>query len=374
MKNEKNTKLLKQVLELIGNTHSSVCNVFPGSKLNFSSLLENYVHFDFSEEEAENHWKNIIERYQKLKEKLGNEANAHLAIVDYFTNFSKQTLDQPMLIEVHVFRQTEQAAMIDSLTGLFNRRYMDIILKKEFNRCTRYDKNLSICIIDIDDFKKVNDTFGHQFGDDVLQELANALKNVLREEDIVCRYGGEEFLLILPETDNNGAFILCERIRKNISTIYPFKEKKITFSAGIASFPACVGDPQTLIRCADRALYEAKLSGKNKTAYAPEERRKFNRFPQEWKLDMYVKNPRNLITGIKTKNVSFGGLHFECNENYPVDTNLFLHFINPADSNKIIEVKARITWAKKLGEIKFNYGVTFINLPEVLKEAFSTEI
>lgn len=264
-KDEQN--LLSKIYELIGTNKINTFEAVPPTSISFSALLENYVHFDFTEKEAIQHWKNILKRFEELKSKIADEANVHMAIVDYFTN-AKHILDQPMLVEVHVFRQTEQAAMIDGLTNLFNRRYMDIILKKEFYRCKRYNKKLTLCIMDIDNFKKVNDTYGHQFGDLVLKTLADCIKKCLREEDVACRYGGEEFLLILPETDAAGAYTLCERIRTVLKSVSPFKEKSITFSAGTASFPETSDDFQTLVRLADKALYEAKFTGKNKTVKA----------------------------------------------------------------------------------------------------------
>lgn len=373
MNSQKSNKLMGQVLALINEYTDSNIKDQNSSDATFASLLENFVHFDFSESSAEKHWEHILYRYEELQKKLGDDANAHLAIVDYFTNYSKQILNQPMLVEVHVFKQAEEAAMIDGLTGIFNRRYMELFLKKEYNRCKRYNKKLAICIIDIDNFKNINDTYGHQFGDLVLKTLAKALKNVLREEDIACRYGGEEFLIILPETDTEGSYVLTERIRDSIKNISPFKEKSITFSAGVASFPACAGDTQTLIRCADRALYEAKFTGKNKTIKSVEERRKFDRFAQTWKLDMFQSNPRNIIKGLVTKDVSYGGIQFECEVNYPVDTELYLHFTSPENNNQIIEAKGRITWATRINDNLFNYGLAFLNLPDVLQKAFTTK-
>lgn len=370
MKKNKNKDLMAKVLSLISSTQNEQNVISQTKQISFAAILENFVHFDFTEDEAEKHWKNIIEKYEALQQKLGNEANLHLAIVDYFTN-SSQIISQPMLIEVHVFKQTEQLAMLDGLTGIFNRRYMDIILKKEANRCLRYDKKLSICILDIDNFKHFNDTYGHQFGDTVLISLADKLQSALREEDIACRYGGEEFMLILPETDSSGAFILIERIRNNLKKIPLFNEKKITFSCGIATLPTASTEIEELIRASDKALYEAKFTGKNKTIIAPPERRKFDRFPQSWKLDIYKDNSFDLISGITTKNVSLGGIQFECNVLYPIDTQLFLRFTNPNDNDKIIEARSKITWVKRINENLCTYGVSFINLPDILKTAFS---
>lgn len=367
MLTQEETYFITKILNLIDNKNQ---NLNINNNISFATLLENYVHFDFTEDDAKKHWENILKRHEEMEKKLNESINIHVAIADYFTNPSRKILDNPMLIEIHVFKETEQAAMIDGLTGLFNRRYMDIVLKKEFNRCTRYKKRMSICILDIDNFKMINDIYGHQFGDKVLQNLAKELKVVLREEDIACRYGGEEFLLILPETNGQGAKILSERIRTNLAKIDLFKEKNITFSCGVATIPSSAYDVQSLIHSADKALYEAKFSGKNMTIIAPEERRRYDRFPQTWNINIYQEDPSNFIKNIVTKDVSFGGIQFEASTIFTVDTILYFHFTSPEHKNKIIEVKGRITWAKSIKENSYAYGVSFINMPNSLREAF----
>ena len=131
---EESCCLRDSILELINeeaalNTEEYVSNI-----ASYASLLEAFVHLEFTEEDAISHWNKIIENSAVLKQKLGRKIGIHLAVVDYFTNVNR-LMHSPMLIEVHVFRQTERLAMVDGLTGVFNRRYMDIVLKKENNRC-----------------------------------------------------------------------------------------------------------------------------------------------------------------------------------------------------------------------------------------------
>jgi diguanylate cyclase (GGDEF)-like protein len=271
-----------------------------------------------------------------------------------------------MLIEVHVFRQTERLAMVDGLTGVFNRRYMDIILKKEYNRCERYGKPLSVCLIDIDNFKLINDNHGHQFGDEVLREIASLLKAAVREEDIVCRYGGEEFLLILPETEAAGAFILANRIRSELKGDPFFRDNRITFSAGTSTFPSAALDITALVQTADRALYQAKFSGKDRVSEAVPERRKFGRFPQCWAVDVYPESSREPVIGIMTQNVSIGGIQFECPIRHAIDTPLRLVFTNIDPDIADVEAEARITWVKKHNDT-YLYGVSFIDTPELIE-------
>ena len=155
----------------------------------------------------------------------------------------------------------------DSLTGLFNRRYLEGTLEREIARCKREETPISMLFFDIDHFKLINDTYGHQAGDEVLRVLARILQDSARAEDIVCRYGGEEFLLVLPKMPLN---IARERgeylLRLFEATVVVFGERRIriTTSIGIAGTPLHSDFAEGLIRCADEALYLAKHNGRNR--------------------------------------------------------------------------------------------------------------
>ncbi|NJD36084.1 MAG: diguanylate cyclase [Betaproteobacteria bacterium] len=155
----------------------------------------------------------------------------------------------------------------DSLTGLFNRRYLEGTLEREMARCKREGTPMTMLLLDIDHFKLINDTYGHQAGDEVLRVFAQALHDSARAEDIVCRYGGEEFLLVLPKMPLDIARERGEFLRKLFAeTIVPFGELRIriTASIGIAGTPDHSDSTDGLIRCADQALYLAKRNGRNR--------------------------------------------------------------------------------------------------------------
>lgn len=161
-------------------------------------------------------------------------------------------------------------SITDSLTGLFNRRYFDDRLFEELQRAIRYDSFFSLAIFDIDDFKLFNDTEGHLAGDEVLKTIAEIAREAVRSIDIIARFGGEEFAIIMPQTEKDEAFLVAERTRKNIKELMPrtwenFPRKEITVSIGVATFPLDGKDAKTLIRNADKALYRAKVSGKDRT-------------------------------------------------------------------------------------------------------------
>lgn len=172
--------------------------------------------------------------------------------------------------------EIKRLAITDGLTGLYNYRYFQEHLKRELERCKRFNHILSLLIIDIDHFKKFNDTYGHLEGDAFLQRLAILLNFQVRQSDVVCRYGGEEFVIITPETSKANAFLLGERIRKRVDERFFTQEEKnqlpfTSVSIGIASFPDDAVEQRELIECADIALYEAKRTGRNKVVeYKPE--------------------------------------------------------------------------------------------------------
>jgi len=157
-----------------------------------------------------------------------------------------------------------EMAFTDSLTGLYDRRYFKIKLDDEFQRAKRYNKPFSIVMADLDNFKNINDSFGHAEGDKALTKIGNYLQESIRTVDLVARYGGDEFVLFFPEKDKDAAFNLSERLRKKISQIELVKSSKITISLGIASFPTDGEDAEDLIKKADSAMYYAKQMGGNK--------------------------------------------------------------------------------------------------------------
>lgn len=159
----------------------------------------------------------------------------------------------------------------DALTGIYNRRYLETHLKDECERHTRYSRRLSLIMLDIDHFKKVNDTYGHQCGDLVLKNIATTISQLVRSTDYLVRYGGEEFCCILPETSGEEAVNLAERFRCQAAELvmeYKDLKVKVTISLGIAELRA--GDtPESLMKRADDALYEAKNTGRDRVVLAP---------------------------------------------------------------------------------------------------------
>ena len=166
------------------------------------------------------------------------------------------------------FSSIKNMATYDTLTGLYNRRYFEERLEIEAQNSFRSCIPLSLVMVDIDHFKKVNDTFGHTEGDQILCKISSLLKNSVRRKDTVARYGGEEFILILPEAALQQSFVIAERIRQRAeNTLFEVGRARVnlTLSMGISNFPSHrVKSKEELIKMADQALYDAKRGGRNK--------------------------------------------------------------------------------------------------------------
>ncbi len=168
---------------------------------------------------------------------------------------------------IKLYKAIEEMAITDELTGTFLRRYVLDRFFESLLRANKFGSPLSFLMIDVDDFKKINDSYGHLVGDAVLKEVASRIMSTAREIDLVGRYGGEEFCVILLDTDKNGARMAAERICSVVSErpITAYNESlSVTVSVGVASFPEDGKDPYTIIEVADKALYEAKKTGKNR--------------------------------------------------------------------------------------------------------------
>lgn len=187
-----------------------------------------------------------------------------LRLLPILASFAAMSIENAKLHE-----KMRSLACTDGLTGLYNHRQFKQMIKDELGRAVRYQKPLSLIMFDIDDFKKFNDTHGHPNGDKVLVAVAEILRETLREYDLTFRYGGEEFMAILPEADLDMALIAAERTRRTIEAesaryLQGTGARGVTVSIGVATFPRDAGDSDGLFKTVDDLLYRAKALGKNK--------------------------------------------------------------------------------------------------------------
>jgi diguanylate cyclase (GGDEF)-like protein len=172
-----------------------------------------------------------------------------------------------------LYERQQQLALTDSLTGCMNRRSFEMQLERDLRLATRMRQPVSLIMLDIDHFKRVNDSFGHDAGDAALRFLADVLRDELRGVDTAARYGGEEFAVILPQANLEGALIVAERLRARIETTEIPEIGHITASLGIATFPLHANSRAQLVSTADQALYEAKHEGRNRISTPNAEQR-----------------------------------------------------------------------------------------------------
>ena len=200
---------------------------------------------------------------QLISNKLYEETN-DLALLN-------QQLEQRITEKTRLLEEANQALTVlsfhDQLTGLYNRRFLDELLSKEINSAKRHHKEFAVLLIDIDQFKKINDVFGHEAGDVVLKKISHCIQTNIRPEDIASRYGGDEFIVVLLDINVKNTFQRAELIRRAVETLDIHYNKQvlgaITISIGVAMYPICGQRRNTLIKAADAALYKAKTGGRN---------------------------------------------------------------------------------------------------------------
>jgi diguanylate cyclase (GGDEF)-like protein len=234
------------------------------SRLNFENRQDNTDYLDIP---LVSRGKVIgIMRVETEKGTMPDERERHLLMI--FANSAAVAIDNSLL-----HKKAEELTILDELTELFNYRYFRIKLADELRRADRYRQRFSILMLDLDHFKKVNDEFGHQTGNIVLREISGIIKQCVRDVDIVARYGGEEFVVILPQTGDNDAMIIAERMRSTVQKTFfsnsqGQRDIQLTVSIGVASYPNGVKTLDQLIEKVDKAMYKAKTDGRNRVHIA----------------------------------------------------------------------------------------------------------
>lgn len=284
-------------------------------------ILQKMAGLDLPIEQACFHWQETLAHKEKMSSALNRKVSLISAICDYFSSL-KDTTYNLKLIDIQKFDEVIKGTIHDGLTGIFNRNHFNETLEQQLSTAKRYDTDISLLFMDVDNFKDVNDTYGHQAGDRALQAIAKAISKEKRESDIVARYGGEEFVLLMPHTNNINAFILAERIRKKIARlkiVHNGSLFSLTISGGIASFPVNGNTPQELLQRADSALYQAKGAGKdNITQYKLDKRRYLRvKFCEEIQIKELGFNTSDQFSGM-SKDICSGGILFENKKPLPI--------------------------------------------------------
>jgi diguanylate cyclase (GGDEF)-like protein len=245
--------LLKEYLE------ASISNTF-------SELIFRLTHEIYNEKKAQSLWNAIVAHRESLKSKLDRDIGMLVAALDYLTNISRDIMN-PKIMDDSRIEAAAYSATHDSLTSLYLRGVFDFLLDRLIQQHIDSNRSLCVALVDIDNFKYVNDKYGHQTGDKLLRDIGGLLLENTRKGDFPARYGGDEFAIIFPHTAFDAAIVMADRLREGIQQQFADDGPLVTVSIGVA----CIGLPtatnmQELIRSADRALYKAKASGKNRVA------------------------------------------------------------------------------------------------------------
>jgi diguanylate cyclase (GGDEF)-like protein len=228
----------------------------------FSDVLYVVTHQYFPPEVAEILWNEVLQHKFEMSKALKRNARIVVAALDCLSNLKTELVSTTLIGETHV-AAIATLSMRDGLTGLFNHTSCLELIDVEMSLYERYKTAVSLLIIDIDDFKEINDLHGHQEGDRILVQVSLILKRETRKPDICCRYGGEEFVVIMPFTDAQEAADIAERLNKALMLSLP-DGRKLTVSVGVASCDEDTLSSRALVKRADDALYQAKKDGKNR--------------------------------------------------------------------------------------------------------------
>jgi len=243
-------------LELLAETLDGLDRVPRGQFL--QRFFKTIAQLDLSETISSEYWDQILERRRQLADMLGKPISLKAAMVDVLA--SSSYLRVPILMEYEDLRKLQFNAATDPLTGLYNRRLFEEHFEKELNRALRYNQHLALVIMDLHQFKEVNDRFGHPQGDLFLQTAAATLRKSLRTSDYAFRIGGDEFALLLVHSDSEQANTLARRIRANFGTAVQSIQTRLGLGLdyGIAVFPGDGDQREVLVRIADQRLYDMK--------------------------------------------------------------------------------------------------------------------
>ncbi len=335
-------------------------------ELFYRTLLHILTHLDFPEEEAHEHWNRISAHMADMSRKMNRPVSFRVALIDYFLTINRK-IENPKIIEIELFEAIERLTHVDPLTGLYNRRFLDQALKREISLANRLELPFSIILLDLDFFKKYNDTYGHIAGDDALRLISSQLRDTLRAEDLAVRYGGEEFLVILPRASRSGALAIGERFRKLIASLDPSDfsynlKSHLTISGGIATFPQDGLDENQLLLNADRALYQAKSEGRNTICFYMPDRRRFVRIDLICPIHYQVVKPVTYTADRgNTRDISMGGLLFAVQQQIPLHAIVKVE-INVPESDRIVNLFGEVIRVEKgvLPDEPYLVGLSFL--------------
>lgn len=341
----------------------------------YQAIIKILTDLDLEPGEAKKCWVDIITHRENISNALDRKISLITAISDYFGSL-KKPLQKHKIVEIHAYEKVIKESTNDSLTGLFNKVYLQNALAQHISLAKRHNTDLSVLFLDIDDFKEINDTFGHSSGDAVLKTVADTISRELRTSDTAARFGGDEFVILMPNTYKMNALLLSERLRKIIKQkIITIKDKslQITVSGGVAGFPVDAQKAENLLNLADSALYRAKGAGKNNISLFKDDKRRFLRikFSSTIKIKQLGFNHTRILSGI-SKDIAIGGILFENKEPLPMGVKIQVSIPIAKDSEPLLLI-GTIVRVEAFGEHKYDIGMilSFKEMEKTAKDEIS---
>ncbi len=294
----------------------------------YQVLIHALTSLDLPADMSHEYWRKTLAHRDQMSVLLGRNVSLVTALSDYLDHRDRDSYT-PFLIDAKNYEQIVQQSVKDRLTGLNNRAYFDQVFEQQLSLAQRYNTDLSLLFLDLDNFKDINDRYGHQTGDYVLQSVAALIEKEKRDSDIAIRYGGEEFILLMPHTGSINGLILAERIRKLVSrTVINHNDHaiSITISGGLSSYPKDGDISSEILAVADQALYQSKGAGKNLVSIFKKDKRRYLRV--KFHNPVYVKELE--INAIPTyagrgKDICIGGILFQNNEALEIGSRIQMH-------------------------------------------------
>jgi diguanylate cyclase (GGDEF)-like protein len=325
-------------------------------------ILHHLVQLTFTQDNACEHWDAIVKHAKKLQSSLDRSVGLTTAACDYFSTI-QPCLDNPKLIDFARFEETLKSAHQDFLTGLLSRGAFQNLFEQELSRAKRHERNTTLIFFDLDNFKNINDEHGHLAGDEALKQIGHILSHRKRKEDIACRFGGDEFVVLLPETNKFRGLLVGKKLHDCINKLIIHcngSDIQVSCSGGLASYPLDSGDTKGLIECADRALYEAKSHGKHKLCLFSEEKRTFTRI--ELKCDVKIRSLaiHETENSSRSNNISEGGILISCSSSFDIGTRLELQI--PLKNKSSMTIIGSVVRVEKFDKNLYDIGLSFLSL------------
>lgn len=322
----------------------------------YSTLLYQLSNVKMSEEEAKSAYSAVRQHLSVMEKGLGRKIGFRVALLDYLVNIHPQ-LECPKFIEIKAYNELLNQTTLDGLTRIYNRRYFENLILKEINRSARYGNFFSILLLDIDDFKQINDTRGHMTGDRVLEDFAALMKDHLRAEDVAARYGGEEFVILLPQTDTEGAKGFGQRLlKKSAHHKYP-GGVSVSFSGGVATYPDHGYSRDDLVYLADKGLYASKLEGKNRISVVNDGRRNTLRYKAGGEFFLAPQNREK--SAAYMRDISVSGIAGTTMANLESGDTIYLE-VRDRDEASTYLLTAQVVWIeKKRTEEMVHFGARY---------------